>query len=86
MNSLQGFLDAVNRLLKVNGPVWIIIGRYCYTNGRICSKVSSITGAGQLDLNDLERTESLKSMVQPGAVLKAALQTSYLSDFRHFIG
>lgn len=56
INSFQGFLDTVNRLLKVNRPIWIIIGRNCYMNRGICSKVSSVSGTGKLDLNDLEET------------------------------
>lgn len=63
VNSFQGFLDAVNRLLKVNGPIWIIIGRHCYINRRICSKVSSVAGTGELDLNYLEETEEIKGNV-----------------------
>lgn len=44
INSLQRLLDAINRLLKGDCSIWVIIGRHYYINKCVGSKVSSITG------------------------------------------
>lgn len=77
INSFQGFLDTVNRLLKINCPIWIIIGRHYYINRRICSKVSSVTGTSKLDLNYLEKTEELKETFGLGSCFFFFLKFSY---------
>lgn len=73
INSFQGFPDTVNRLLKVNCPIWIIIGRNYDINRGICSKVSSVTGTGKLDLNDLEETAGLKETFPLGSCFQSSL-------------
>lgn len=57
INSLQWLLNTVNRLLKVDCPIRVVIGRHYYVNRCIGSKVSSITGTSKLHLNYLEKTE-----------------------------
>lgn len=56
INSLQWLLNAVNRLVKIDCPIRVIIGRHYYVNRRVGSKVSSITGTSKLHLNYLEKT------------------------------
>lgn len=55
-HSLQRLLNAVNGLLKVDCPIWVIICRHYYVNGCVSSKVSSITGTNKLNLYYLENT------------------------------
>lgn len=54
INSLQWLLNAVNRLLKVNCPIRVVIGRHYNINKSISSKISSIASTSKLHLDYLD--------------------------------
>lgn len=61
INSLQGLLNAINRLFKEDRPIWVVVGRHYNINRCLGSQVSTITGTSKLYLNYLEKTEYMVS-------------------------
>lgn len=55
VNPLQRLLNAVNRLLKVNRPIGVVVGRHNDVDTSISSKTASVAGTGELHLNNLEK-------------------------------
>lgn len=58
VNPLQRLLNAVNRLLKVNCPIGVVVGRHNDIDTSISSKTASVAGTSELHLNNLEKSQS----------------------------
>lgn len=79
VNSLQWLLNAVNRLLKVNCPIRVVVGRYNYIDTSVSSKTASVAGTSQLNLNNLER-DRVRSVLA-----KNLLPSNTIQEFNYFV-
>lgn len=59
-NSLERFLHTIHRLVKVDRPIRVVIGRDSNIDCFVYSKVSSISGTSQFHLDYLKSTERLE--------------------------
>lgn len=58
VNSLQRLLNTVNRLLKVNRPIGVVVGRHNDIDTSISSKTASVAGTSEFHPDNLEKSQS----------------------------